>query len=73
MTFDIDATVRARDSKPYTPWLPISTTIDAADLKTARQQFLNHLIWSGLEYGTLNIGWDLSPVASLDPVHSSPL
>ena len=71
MTFDIDATVRARDSKPYTPWLPVSTTIDAADLKTARQQFLNHLILSGIEYGTLNIGWDLSPVAS-DPVHSSP-
>ena len=70
MTFDIDSTVRARNSKPYTPWLPITTTIDAADLKTARQQFLNHLILSGLEYGTLNIGWDLSPVVS-DPVHSS--
>ena len=71
MTFDTSATVRALNSKPYTPWLPITTTIDAADLKTARQQFLNHLILSGLEYGTLNIGWDLSPVAS-DPVHSSP-
>lgn len=71
MTFDIDATVRALSSKPYTPWLPVTTTIDSADLKTARQQFLNHLILSGLEYGTLNIGWDLSPVASTDPVHSS--
>ena len=70
MTFDIDATIRARNSKPYTPWLPVSTTIDAVDLKTARQKFLNHLILSEIEYGTLNIGWDLSPVAST-PVHSS--
>ena len=70
MTFDIDATIRSLNSKPYTPWLPITTTIDAADLKTARQQFLNHLILSGLEYGTLNISWDISPVAST-PVHSS--
>ena len=70
MTFDIDATIRSLNSKPYTPWLPITTTIDSVDLKTARQQFLNHLILAGLEYGTLNIGWDISPVAST-PVHSS--
>ncbi len=65
MTFDITATIRARNSKPLTPWLPVSMTLDAADLKSARQQYLNHLILAGIEYGTLTIGWDLlPPVAS---------
>ncbi len=59
MTFDITATIRARNSKPLTPWLSVSMTIESVDLNTARQKFLNDLIVSGLDYGTLDIGWDI--------------
>jgi len=62
-SYDIDLTVRARDARPMTPWLPCRVTVAAADAADARRQALNHLALAGLDYGTLDM--------TLDPRSSS--